>query len=135
MGSAAATECSVLENGTLVMMARVDNESAALITQANVSAVEYTVYLLDENYPDNPDTRTAITDHTAVAVAKASCVFDTLQTGGFWTIDETGYNFKWTLAINVTQAFTIAGRRYLVCWTITPTSGQAIRFDFLPRCK
>lgn len=134
MGSAAAIECSVHKNGTITMMGRIVNDAGSNINQASVDTVEYTVNLLDADYPGNPDTRTAVTGHSAVAVADTACVFDTLQTGAPWTVDDTGYNFKWTIDIG-TQAFTIAGRKYMVEWTITPTSGQPIRFDFLVECK
>ena len=135
MGYAVLTQCDVLKNGTLNCMARVDNYEGTLITQASVDTVTYTVYQLDEDYPDRPNTRTAVTGHEAVAVAKASCIFNTLQTGGLWSKDSTGYNFRHILDISSNQAFGTAGRKYLVEFTITPTSGQVIKFGFVAEVR
>lgn len=134
MGNPTALQCVTLRGGSPVMMARVDDHDGTNLTQAAVASVAYTVSLLDEDYPDNPNTRTAVDNHEAVAVAVADCIYDVLQTGAPWDSaeDETGYNFKWQIDVLTDEAFSIAGRSYVVEWTITPTSGQVIRFDFQP---
>lgn len=134
MGNPTALQCVTLRGGSPVMMARVDDHTGTNLTQAAVTSIAYTVYLLDEDYPDNPDTRAAVTNHEAVAVAKADAIFDALQTAAPWdsSEDATGYNFKWQIDVLTNAAFAIAGRSYMVEWTITPTAGQVIRFDFQP---
>lgn len=134
MANASATQGVVFENGTATLMARITGDADAAITQADISSVAYTLYLLDADYPDNPDTRTAITGHSAAAVAVSACVYDSLQTGSPWSKDSTGYNFKHTIDVSTNAAFTLAGRQYLVCWSLTPESGQVIRHDFLLSC-
>jgi hypothetical protein len=132
MGNAIHTQCTVLENGSIVVMARVDNWSGSYITQATITAASYTIYLLDEDYPESPDTRTVVANHEDVALTVADVVFDTLQTDSIWTKDATGYNFKYQLDVATNQAFEIAGREYLVVVTLA-TSGQDILLNYRPR--
>jgi hypothetical protein len=112
-----------------VLMARVQNHAGAYITQASLASAKYTAYLFDAN---DPDARTVVTGHNAVAVTIASTVFDALQTAAPWDKDTTGYNFKHQPSIAVNNLFAIAGRHYLVVYTLTPTSGEVILVRF--RC-
>jgi hypothetical protein len=98
-------------------MARVYGDDGNLLTQATVASIKYSSYLLDDN---DSESRTAVTGHSAATVVVASSIFDTLQTGVFWTADTTGYNFKHTPPNVTNQPFAKAGRRYLVEYTITP---------------
>jgi len=125
------TRCEVVRGSTICCMARVvDTESSAYITQANVSTVTYTITLLDEDYPDDPNNDSAVSGHSAVALTKTACVYDTLQTGAPWTKDSTGFNFKHVIDVSTNPAFAIAGRSYRVQVTITPVSGQRIDIPF-----
>lgn len=120
-----AVQC--FKNGTAPMMARVYNHAAALLTQANVTSIAYSIYLLDDK---DADSRTVVTGHSAVALNDTDVIFDTLQTDDLWTADTTGYNFKHVPPIATNQAFTKAGRKYLVEYTITPSSGQKVIVRF-----
>jgi hypothetical protein len=113
----------VFKDGSAVLLARVVDEAAGVIQQADLSAAEYTIYLLDDQ---DSDTRTAVTGHTGVALVVTAVIFDTLQTGAEWTVDDTGYNYKLTLDVSSDAAFSVAGRRYLVETKLTPVSGQII---------
>jgi len=117
----------VFKNGSATLLARVVGAGGAAITQATISAIKYTVYLLDEN---DPDAGTALDGHTDVAVDKATAIFDALQTDDIWDVDGTGYNFKHVLDVSANQAFAKAGRTYRVVFELTPTSGQVILVRF-----
>lgn len=120
----------VYKNGSVTMMRRVTGNDAANIVQADISSGVYTAYLLADNAPD---TQTAVTNHTAIAIVVADTIFDTLQTTALdaaWTEDTTGYNFRHILDVSANQAFTIAGRTYRVIFTLTPASGQVIEVRF-----
>ena len=69
-------------------------------------------------------------NHANAALAVADVVFDTLQTDPIWTVDATGYNFRHVLDVSAHQAFTVAGRRYLVEYQLTPAAGQMILVRF-----
>jgi hypothetical protein len=72
------------------------------------------------------DARTAVTGHSAVPLAAADIIFDTLQNDS----QASGYNFKHIIPIGVHPAFTIAGRNYLAEYTITPAVGEKIILRF-----
>lgn len=124
---------TIYKNGAPVLLARVLGNSATAITQASISTAALTVYLLDDA---DPDSRTAITGHTATALTVANCVFDTMQKDDFWKdelgnyVDATGYNFRHQVNVSAAQAFATAGRRYLAIVSLTPTSGQVIQIRF-----
>jgi hypothetical protein len=118
---------TAFKNGSAVLLARVVDQSGVNVVPADVHAIQYSVYLLDDQ---NPDSRTAVGAHAAVPLAAADVVFDTLQTDPIWTVDTTGYNFRHVLDVSVHPAFAIAGRRYLIEYQLTPVVGQAILVRF-----
>jgi hypothetical protein len=113
---------TAFKNGTERLTARVFLDGAD-ITQAAVTSIAYSVYLLDAN---NPDSRTAVTGHSAVSLTKTDVVFDTIQTDS----QSSNYNFRHTPPISTHEAFATAGRNYLVEYTITPVTGQKVIVRF-----
>ena len=117
----------VFKNGTATCLARVVGADAANITQSDIDTVTYSIYMLNDQ---NADTRADVTGHTAVELVVADTIFDTLQTDDIWTVDDTGYNFKHEIDISENEAFAIAGREYLIEFSLTPTTGQLILVRF-----
>ena len=123
----------VFKNGSATLLARVVGAGGAAITQATISAIKYTIYLLDAN---DPDAGTAVDGHTDVAVSPVSSViFDALQTDDLWDVDATGYNFKHQLDVSTNALFSTAGRWYKIVVTITPASGQVIVAEWDFECR
>jgi hypothetical protein len=118
---------TAFKNGSATLLALVVGQSGANIVPADLSAIHYTVYLLDDQ---DPDRSTAVANHNDVALVAANVVFGTLQTDPLWTVDATGYNFRHVLSVATHQAFTTAGRNYLVEYRLTPTSGEVIIVRF-----
>lgn len=117
------------EGSAPILMRRVTGNDGAKITQSDISSGVYSIFLLDDQ---DADSRTAVANHAAVALVIASVIFDALQTGDLWNDrDSTGYNFRHQIDISNNAAFTLAGRRYLVEYTLTPSSGQVIVFRFV----
>ena len=54
---------TAFKNGSATLLARVIGQGGADIVQADLSAVRYTVYLLDDQ---DPDDRTAVANHSDV---------------------------------------------------------------------
>ena len=121
--SASHIPCTAHKNGTLTFMARIVGEDADEIVQADLTAIAYTVYLQDRHQSDR---RQPVDGHEAVEIEVAEAVFDTLQLDDLWTEDGVGYNFRHTIDISTSPAFTIAGRHFLVEFTFTPVAGQPI---------
>jgi hypothetical protein len=127
MAEAREIDGSAFKNGSATLMARIVGAAGANIRRSDVAAVRYTVFLLDDQ---DPDARTAITGHVDAVLAVADVVFDSLQTDPIWTVDAVGYNFRHVLDVSAHQAFAVAGRRYLIEYRLTPTSGQVIVVRF-----
>jgi len=115
------------KNGTATLMARVVGADGSNITQSDITSAKYSIYLLDDQ---DPDSRTAVSGHSAVDLTVSAVIFKSLQTDSLWDQDGTGYNFRHTPDIGSHQAFTIAGRNYLIEYTLTPASGQEIVVRF-----
>lgn len=121
-----------IRNASPVLFARVVDSNGSNITQASVRSITYSAYLLDAEWPADRDNRTSVAGHTDVAVTVASSVFDTLQTEDTrWDVDAAGYNFRHQLDVTTSPCFAIAGRMYLLEYTITPTSGQKIVVQYI----
>lgn len=108
---------SVFAGGTFTALARIADWNGNILTQANTSSIAYTVY--------NPD-GTTVTNQVAVSVDPTTTIFDTPVVDGLWSLDSIGYSFKYTIDVSTNPAFTTAGSIYLVVFTFTPTTGQAI---------
>jgi hypothetical protein len=121
---------TVFKDGTSTNMARVVGADGSAVTQADIDSGVYSIYLLDDQ---DADSRTDVTGHTGVELVVADVIFDTLQTDALWTLDDAGYNFRHVIDISSAVAFAIAGRNYLVEYTLTPTSGQVILIRFRPK--
>lgn len=122
---------TVFEGGTATCLARVVGHDAQTITRADILSIEYSIYLLDEN---DPNSRTLVNGHDAVALDKIGVMFDELQTDACWTRDTTGYNFRHTLDVASAAAFVLCRRDYLVEYRLTPYSGQVVLVRFRLHC-
>ena len=122
---------TVQKGGTATCLARVVGEDAAAISQTDISTATYSVFLLDD---DDPDGRTVVSGHDGESLVAASIIFNSLQTDARWTVDDTGYNFRHTIDISTDNAFTVAGRNYLVEYRLVPSAGQVIIVRFRLNC-
>jgi len=118
---------TVFKNGSAILLARVVGADGAAVTRDALAAIHYTVYLLDDQ---DPDQQTPLDGHIAVSLSVAEAIYDTLQTDAVWTRDAIGYNFKHILDVSAHQAFPTAGRSYRIVYELTPTSGQVILVRF-----
>jgi len=129
---------TVFKNGSVTLLARVVGPDAVALTQADVTSIALSVYLLDDT---DPDSGTVVTGHSATVLVVAATIFDTLQVDELWKdprtgryVDQVGFNFKHVLAIGAAQAFATAGRNYRIVATITPVAGEVILVRFRVHC-
>jgi hypothetical protein len=94
------TSTLILEDSSVVVMARVLATDRQFAVQADVSAIALKV----------ADFTTAEETHDATLVV-ADTVFNTLQTDARWTVDSTGYNFRYTVPYT---AFPTGDRTYRI---------------------
>lgn len=119
---------TAFKNGSAVLMARIVDAAGANVGQAGITSMAYSIYELD---PCRPDELTAVVGHDGVSLAVANVIYNSLQTGGLWTVDEVGYNFRHEIDVSESAAFPKAGTQYQVRYELTPTSGQKtiVRFQ------
>ena len=101
---------TVFKNGSAIFLARVVGPTGAVVTQADVASLRYSVNLLDDQ---DPDQQTPLTGHSGVSLAVSGVIYDALRTDAIWTRDAIGYNFKHVLDVSAHAAFPTAGRTYL----------------------
>jgi hypothetical protein len=118
---------TAFKNGSVTLLARIVGQGGANILPGDIHAIHYTAYLLDGQ---DADSRTAVTGHANVSLAIADAIFGTLQTDPTWTVDAIGYNFRHVFDVSAHEAFTIAGRLYLIEYQLTPATGQVILVRF-----
>lgn len=117
--------------GTITTLRKILGNAGTPIVQADVASIAYSLVQLDDC---DPTVETPITGHANVAVAVASAVFNTLQTGPLWSRDASGYNFRHTLSIASNPAFAKPGT-YRVDYVLTMAGGggESIRVRTLVR--
>ena len=119
---------TAFKNGTALLMARIVDSAGANVQQAGIVAIEYSIFELD---PCLPNQQTPVAGHNEVELDVADVIFNALQTGGLWTVDDVGYNFRHEIDVTETEAFPKAGAQYQVRYQLTPTTGQKtiVRFQ------
>lgn len=100
----------VWEDTGLVLMARVMTVANVAAQQADISSIALKVY-------DSADRTTTIATATPVV---ADTIYDTLQTGGPWSKDSTGYNFRYLTTASQLPA---GNKTYRFEFMVTPASG------------
>lgn len=115
---------TVLKGGSITIMARVVGHQNTPVPMSAIESATYSIYLLDSL---NVDSRTPVDGHTNVTLDPADVIIYPLVTDDArWTKDGTGYNFLHVVDVSTDQAFTIAGRNYLVEYRLVPVEGQDI---------
>ncbi len=98
-----------LEDNPKTFLDRVEI-SGSLALQADITAVYAEVWQYD-SYQDAVGDTNGTQVLGEIAYATANVIFNALQTGGMWTRDATGYNFKATVPASY---FPTGGKYYRV---------------------
>lgn len=129
----AITKCdTAFEGGTAILFARLVDSRGEPIQQADVRAIEYSIYELDPCWPHN---LSVVARHDNVFRSVAKVVFDSLQTSEPWTIDDVGYNFRHEIHIAGHKPFLKAGFQYQVRYRLTDAKGKCTIVRFQLRCN
>ena len=129
---------SVAKNHAPIFLARVVDATAASVTQAAISTATYTISRLD---PNDPDSRTAVTSHSAISLTVSAIIYNALQLDDLWKdddgnyLDDSGYNLKVQPSMATAVPFAVAGAEYLMEVTLTPTSGEKILVRWFCKCS
>jgi hypothetical protein len=119
---------TAFKNGSAVLMARIVDSAGDYVQQVGITEIEYSIYELD---PCRSDVLAPVAGHDGVALDVEDVIYNTLETGGLWTVDETGYNFRHEIDVSQSEAFPKAGVQYQVRYELTPSVGQKtiVRFQ------
>lgn len=130
MPIAADIRGAVFKNSSAVLMARIVGPGDEAVVTSDLQLVRYSVLEVDHAIHD---ALTPVAGHDDVELAVGEVFYDTLQTGGPWSVDEVGYNFRHQLDISTNQAFPTAGVSYQVRYEAAPAVGQKIVWRYLVR--
>jgi len=108
--SSTPTNATIYEDTGVTCMSRIFGDDAAAITQGTTSAITLAVF---------KNTTTAATYTASLTVADV--VFNALQTDARWSLDSTGYNFRYGVVASV---FDDGDATYRLEFKFTPTSGS-----------
>ena len=104
------TRGTIYEDSGLTCMARIQGADASYITQATTSAITLAVF-------KNANTTATYTASLTVA----DVIGDVLQTDARWSLDSTGYNFRYSVVASV---FDAGDATYRLEFKFTPTTGS-----------
>lgn len=118
--SASADSVCVARGDTPALLARIegrDGNDSSPIVQSDVSSIRYTVVDLDDG------------DRESVGgtLNKTDVIFNTLQTGAIWTVDDVGFNFLHELPA---EAIDQDDHRFVAEYTVELTSGAVKTWSF-----
>lgn len=111
-----------------VLLARIVGPDAEAVVPADLATCHYSV--LEVDYADH-DTLTPVAGHDNVELDVDDVFYDSLQTGGPWSVDATGYNFRHTPDIDVSEAFPAAGVHYQVRYEAEAVDGHRLVWRYL----
>jgi hypothetical protein len=104
------TYAIISEGNPATILARIQDQFGVPISQSQVTSISVAVW--------NVETSTLIATTTP---SVSSCVFDSFQTDGRWSIDAIGYNF----AANIDgTSFNVGDNVFQIQATITPITGD-----------
>lgn len=114
------TKAQVWQDSDAQLLARIRSVTGAYLQQSDLTSISLSVY-------DQNNANELVTGPTALTIS--SVVFNSLQAydGVLWTVDRTGYNFKYRIA--GLTAFPLA-RDYRVVITFTLTDGTTFPLVF-----
>lgn len=130
MRTAADIRGTVFKNGSAVLLARIVGPNDDAVVDSELQQLRYSVLQVDHA---SHDSLIPISGHEDVELVVGDVFYDSLQTGGPWSVDAVGYNFRHELDISTNQAFPVAGLSYQVRYEATPVVGQPIVWRYLVR--
>ena len=104
------TIATIYEDTGVTCMSRIFGDDGLAVEQSDVSSIDLAVF---------KNTTTSATYTASLTVADV--IFDTLQTDARWSLDSTGYNFRYAVVASV---FAEGDYTYRLEFKFTPASGS-----------
>jgi hypothetical protein len=122
---------ALIRNDSLILLARIVDSVRVIIRPADVRGLRYWIYELD---PNRPNLRTVVPGHNGVELYVEQIVFESLQVGGAWTIDRTGYNFRHEIRAARRRGFPKPGMDYELRYQFVSSHRESFVLRFEIRC-
>jgi hypothetical protein len=114
------------QSTAVVLVARIVDEQDRPIVCAEVAAIDYSIYAVD----DHCGWRIARLSDVALPLEVGDVLFDRLVRDRQWTLDDVGYNFRHEFAIG-DQVFRFAADGHVeLVYDLTPKKGAKVRLRF-----
>jgi hypothetical protein len=120
-----------IQNGSVLLMARIVDREGVCIRPANVRGVEYSLLELDPCWPNSLN---LVAGCCAVPLDVDEVLFDLPEVDELWTVDAVGYNFRHEIDWGHTARFPNAGFQYEVHYQLTLACGTRTCVRFCLRC-
>jgi hypothetical protein len=114
-------------SGMALLMVRIVDPAGKSIRRSMVAAIRYSLYELCVTGP------VAVADHSDVALDVGDVMFDSLQTGGVWSLDVCGYNFRHEIDFPLENVEAGQGALYLLIYMFTPAGEPPTIIEFVLR--
>ena len=108
-----------LESGSGLYLGRISHSNGRLPDPSEIASASYTVYRLDAS---DASVRTPIKGHTEVVLDVTEILLEETVVDENWPFDDIGYNFRHTPNDTAHPPFPVAGRYYLVVYTLRPVA-------------
>lgn len=105
-------------NGMAVLMARIVDHAGVGICPEMVHAISYALYELTSEGP------AVVVGHDLVPLDVDDVMFDSLQTGGLWNLDVSGYNFRHEVDFVPAKQNSRSGTHYALVYEFVAMSGE-----------
>lgn len=115
-------------DASAVLMARVVDGTGVAVRSADVEAVRYSIRQLDLERP--ADDLPLALGRDGIVLDVRDVFFDSLQTGGLWTTDDVGYNFRHEIGLHGSGIVGKAAGAFLVYYELRPVCGETTILRF-----
>ena len=106
-----------LANGSGLYLGRITHSDGRLPDPEEIASAHYTVYRLDAS---DATVRTPIEGHTEIPLDVTEILLEEAVVDENWPFDAIGYNFRHTPNDTTFPLFPVAGRAYLIVYTLAP---------------
>lgn len=120
-----------LENGSALFLGRITHADTRPVSPTEIESARYTIFRLDDS---DASVRVPVEGHAEVDLAVDEILAEDVVLDENWPFDEIGYNFRYCLDDIAAPPFPVAGRNYLVAFTLIPLGrGPKIQVQYRVR--
>ncbi|HEY4232619.1 MAG TPA: hypothetical protein VGM76_04280 [Lacipirellulaceae bacterium] len=121
---------AAIASQSAILMARIVDAAGRSVERSDIASVRYLILEIDAA---QPDVAVVVTGHDRVRLDVDAVIYDALEFGGLWSIDELGYNFRHEIVVVPTATFPKPHAHYQVVYELVSAAGQTASIRFTLR--